>query len=89
MNHGAYATGFNKENNEKKYEWMREKSYFAYKERKIKTREERLWNFLEVKPYNSIIKQYIKAVEDEHLKARYTAPKWQSIGVQILRVFGK
>ncbi len=89
MNHGAYATGFNKENNEKKYTWMQEKSYFANQEDEIRKNEEKLWNFIEVKPYNSIIKQYIKAVEDRHLKHRYTAPKWQSIGIQLLRIFGK
>ena len=27
---GAYATGFNKENNEKKYTWMKRGSYFKY-----------------------------------------------------------
>ena len=27
---GAYATGFNKENNEKKYEWMYKDSYFKH-----------------------------------------------------------
>lgn len=68
---------------------MQEKSYFAYKENEIRTKEEKLWDFLEVKPYNSIIKQYIKAVEDNKLKHRYTAPKWQSAGIQLLRIFGK
>lgn len=89
MNHGAYATGFNKENNEKKYAWMQEKSYFANQENEIRKNEQRLWNFIEIKPYNSIIKQYIKAVEDRRLKHRYTAPKWQSVGIQLLRIFGK
>lgn len=68
---------------------MQEKSYFANQENEIRKKEKRLWNFLEVKPYNSIIKQYIKAVEDTRLKHRYTAPKLQSIGIQLLRMFGK
>ena len=68
---------------------MQEKSYFADQENEIRKNEEKLWNFLEVKPYNSIIKKYVKAVEDNNLKHRYTAPKVQSIGIQLLRMFGK
>ncbi len=68
---------------------MQEKSYFANQENEIRKNEEMLWNFIEMKPYNSIIKKYIKAVEDKNVKHRYTAPAWQSVGVQILRIFGK
>lgn len=85
---GAYATGFNKENNSKKYEWMYKNSYFAKYTNLIKDKEIKIWNFLEQKPYNSIIKKYIKAVEDEKCKFRYTAPWWQSMFVQIGRIFG-
>lgn len=68
---------------------MQEKSYFASQESEIRKKEKTLWDFIEVKPYNSIIKQYVKAVEDKRLKHRYTAPKIQSIGIQLLRIFGK
>lgn len=85
---GAYATGFNKENNEKKYEWMYKDSYFKYKWKDIKERETRYWNFIEMKTFDSIIKQYIHAVEDKHLKFRYTSPKFQAIIVQLERIFG-
>ena len=68
---------------------MQEKSYFADQENEIRKNEEMLWNFIEMKPYDSIIKKYIKAVEDENVKHRYTAPAWQSVGIQILRIFGK
>lgn len=85
---GAYATGFNKENNEKKYKWMHDNSYFSYKEDTIKKKEELLWNFIEIKPFDSIIKKYVRAVEDRKAKHRYTAPWWQSMGVQMLRIFG-
>ena len=68
---------------------MQKKSYFANQENEIRKNEEMLWNFIEMKPYNSIIKKYIKAVEDKNVKHRYTAPAWQSVGVQILRIFGK
>ena len=68
---------------------MQEKSYFADQENEIRKNEEMLWNFIEMKPYDSIIKKYIKAVEDKNVKHRYTAPAWQSVGIQILRIFGK
>lgn len=85
---GAYATGFNKENNEKKYTWMEENSYFRDILPQLKIKQEKMWNLLEVKPYDSIVKQYIKAVEAKHLRARYTAPKLQSFFIQIGRILG-
>lgn len=85
---GAYATGFNKENNDKKYEWMQYNSYFKYKWQDIKYKEEKVFNFLEKKKYTSIIKQYIRAVEDKRLKHRYTAPKFQAFFIQLGRIFG-
>lgn len=85
---GAYATGFNKENNEKKYEWMDKDSYFSGHIDKLRRIETKVWRFLEQKSYNSIIKQYIKAVEDKHAKHRYSAPLWQTLFVQIGRIFG-
>jgi len=86
---GAYATGFNKENNEKKYMWMYDKSYFKGVVNNLRTEEEKVWNFLEIKPFNSIINKYVKAVEDKHLKHRYTAVWWQALGIQLARIFGK
>ena len=85
---GAYGTGFNKENNDKKYEWMYKDSYFKYKWKDIKEKETRFWNFIEKKDFNSIIKQYIKAVEDKNVKFRYTAPIMQALTVQIIQFLG-
>lgn len=85
---GAYATGFNKENNEKKYTWMDENSYFYSILGKLKKTEKKLWNFIEIKPYTSIIKQYCKVVETTHLRHRYTAPWYQAIFIQLGRIFG-
>ena len=85
---GAYATGFNKENNDKQYEWMYKDSYFKYKWKDIKEKETRFWNFIEKKDFNSIIKQYIKAVEDKNVKFRYTAPIMQALTVQIIQFLG-
>lgn len=85
---GAFATGFNKENNEKKYEWMYKDSYFKYKWKDIKEKETRYWNFIENKNFDCIINKYIRAVEDRKVKFRYTAPKAQAIFIQVQRIFG-
>lgn len=85
---GAYATGFNKENNDKKYEWMYKDSYFKYKWKDIKEKETRFWNFIEKKEFNSIVKQYIKAVEDKKVKFKYTAPIMQALSVQFIQFLG-
>ena len=84
---GAYATGFNKINYEKKYAWMNSKSYFKENYKKLKKNEDKIWETIELKNYDSIIDKYIKAVEDEKLKFRYTAPKGQALATQISRVF--
>ena len=67
---------------------MYKDSYFKYKWKDIKSRETKYWNFIESKNFNSIIKQYIKAVENKHVKFRYTAPKIQSFIIQLQRIFG-
>lgn len=85
---GAYATGFNKENNDKKYEWMYKDSYFKYKWKDIKEKETRFWNLIEKKDFNSIVKQYIKAVEDKKVKFKYTAPIMQALSVQFIQFLG-
>lgn len=85
---GAYATGFNKENNDKKYTWMQEESYFAPQLETLRKKEEKRWNFLEGKRFSSIIHQYVRAVEDTYLKHRYTAPKWQAFFTQLGRICG-
>ncbi len=85
---GAYATGFNKENNEKKYAWMHTNSFFANYTNFIRIYETKIWNFLEQKPFNSIIKKYVHAVEDKNPKFRYFAPWWQVFFIQLGRIFG-
>ena len=85
---GAYHTGFNQKNISKKYEWMKKHSYFKEILPKIKLREENIFNFLELKKLDSIVKQYIHVVEDPSLKLRYTAPKYQAFFIQLGRIFG-
>ncbi|MDO4283504.1 MAG: SDR family NAD(P)-dependent oxidoreductase [Clostridia bacterium] len=85
---GAYATGFNKENNDKKYSWMKQHSYFKYKLEELHIQEEKKWNFIESKNFNSIVKKYIKAVEVKKVKKRYSAPFIQSFLIQLGRILG-
>ncbi len=85
---GAYATGFNKNSYLKKYDWMEKKSYFKNQLNQLKKQEEKIWNLLESKHFNSIIKIYIKTVEKPRVKVRYTAPFLQGFFIQILRIFG-
>ena len=54
----------------------------------IKKEDIIIWNILEQKSFNSIIRKYIKAVETKFPKKRYTAPWWQALGIQIGRIFG-
>ncbi len=86
---GAYATGFNRDSNSKKYAWMEKDSYFKENLEDIKKIEKKIWDFTELKNYDSIIKKYIKAVEDRKVKHRYYAPLYQAVGIQILRIFGQ
>lgn len=85
---GAYATGFNKENNEKMYEWMGQSSYFYSIIDKIKQVQEKVWNFIEIKPFDSIIKKYVKVVETTKLRPRYSAPWYQVFLIQLGRIIG-
>lgn len=85
---GAYATGLNSENNAKKYEWMYTNSYFAKYAENIRTFEKKMWDFLEQKNLNSVIKLYIKAITEKKPRARYSSPWWQAMLVQIGRIFG-
>ncbi|MGG7078912.1 SDR family NAD(P)-dependent oxidoreductase [Clostridium sardiniense] len=86
---GAYATGFNQKNIEKKYNWMREDSYFKEQVEEIKSSEEKAFNLMEASRYDSIIEKYIKAVEEVKPKDRYVAPKYQGALIQSMRIFGK
>lgn len=85
---GAYATGFNEINYEKKYVWMKSNSYFKNKCEKFKNIEDKFWNISQLKNFDSIIDKYVKAVEDKKIKFRYTAPKYQAIIVHLGRIFG-
>lgn len=83
---GAYKTGFNERIYKRKYEWMKIHSYFNNNLDYIMQNEERIWNTIEFKIFNSIIKQYIKAVESNSNKFKYAAPKLQSFFVRLYKI---
>lgn len=84
---GAYKTGFNEKMAKRKYEWMENQSYFKYKLNYIKNLEEKMWNFIQLKSFKSITKQYIQAVESTNNKFKYTAPKLQSFSIKLYSIF--
>lgn len=86
---GAYATGFNQLNMEKKYVWMRNNSYFKDKFNKIRCKEQERFKILEEKDTESIVLKYIRAVEERKPKFRYTSPTYQSFVIQGLRLIGR
>lgn len=86
---GAYHTGFNQRNIDKKYTWMDESSYFYKILDKIKREEERYFKLTELKSNKSIVNKFVEASEADRPKLRYSAPWWQYFGVQIMRIFGK
>lgn len=86
---GAFHTGFNQRMLAKKYEWMRRSSYFHDQVDALKMREQRMFALLELRSTAPIVRRIVQAAEAERPRFRYSAPWWQSTGVQMLRALGK
>jgi short-subunit dehydrogenase len=86
---GAYHTGFNQQMVETRREYTQKDSPFYPGLEKRIQKDLKQFELLEVKNLDSIVRQIVKAIEDDKPKFRYTAPWWQSLGVQLLRIFGK
>lgn len=84
---GLYHTGFNQVMLENKYNWMDIESYFKNKIDEIRTKENIIFSLLEKKQLNSIVKQIIKAIDDDNNKFKYSAPLSQYIGAKIYSIF--
>jgi len=84
---GAYHTGFNQKNIAKKYEWMDESSFFFKKIDKLKKDENSYFEKLELNSTKSIVNKIVRACEVDKPKKRYSAPWWQSIGAEFLKMF--
>lgn len=67
---------------------MEKESYFKEKIPKLKSIEKKFLDISEKRKFKTIIKQYIRAVEDVNLKHRYTAPKIQALLIQLGRIIG-
>ena len=52
-------------------------------------REQRMFALLELRSTAPIVRKIVQAAEADRPRFRYSAPWWQSTGVQLLRVFGK
>jgi short-subunit dehydrogenase len=86
---GAFHTGFNQRMIAKKYEWMRHGSYFQHQIDTLRAREQRMFALLELHSTASIVRKIVRAAEADRPRFRFSAPWWQSAGVQLLRMFGK
>lgn len=86
---GPYHTGFNQRVMNTKYEWMDEHSYFAKLIPKMKDREEKFFNMIELQSTRSVVNKIVHAVERKKPRLRYTAPMWLGMLVYIARIFGK
>lgn len=86
---GAYYTGFNQKNISKQFTWMYEDSYFKGMVKKLEKEQYRYFKLVEEKSLDSIVVQYVRAVEDKKLKFRYVRPKSQGAFIQLQRIFGK
>jgi short-subunit dehydrogenase len=84
---GAYATGFNQEMILKQYRWMKIYSYFRNKLLKLRRKQLDKFNLIEQNKFSSIIKKYVKAVEDEKCKAKYKAPISQHMYAKLRQIF--
>ena len=87
VNPGAYGTGFNKENIDRKYEWLSSDSRYRRHEKEVRKWEAAVLK-LEVRDTASIAKKIVQAVESPRPRKRYAAPWWQWIFVPFARWLG-
>lgn len=87
VNPGAYDTGFNKKNIDKKYEWMNLNGLYKDHMDSIKKAEDQLYE-LQVKNIEGIVDQIVKACTDKKPKKRYKAPYWQWVLLPVGRSMG-
>ena len=85
---GAIHTGFNQSMNDRKYEWMGEKSYFKDQSSRMKVKEARIFSLVEARSTGSIVRQMVKAAEAGRPRLRYVAPWAQGAMVRLARIFG-
>jgi short-subunit dehydrogenase len=87
VNPGAYGTGFNQENIDRKYDFVGPGSLYQPHLKKIRRAEGGILNF-EVNDTAGIARQIVRAVEATRPRRRYVAPWWQWLGVPFARLTG-
>ncbi len=86
---GSYATGFNQKNISKQFNWMKIDSYFKPYIKQLEKKQYRYFKLSESTNIDTIISEYIKAVEDKHPKKRYIAPTSQGAFIKIRNILAK
>jgi len=86
---GSYATGFNPKNITKQFNWMRIDSYFKQNIEALEKKQYSFFKLTESTNLNSIINEYIKAVEDKYPRKRYIAPASQGTFTKIKNILSK
>jgi short-subunit dehydrogenase len=87
INPGAYGTGFNRENIDRKKDWMPADSLYRGQGKAIGRAERGILTF-EVGDTAGIARQIVRAVEARRPRKRYVAPWWQWLGVPFARLLG-
>ena len=85
---GAFGTGFNEAQLATKYSWMTENSIYKNLQGYIKKSEKTVLG-LQSDNTDKVVNTMVKAAEAKNPKLRYAVPKWQGIGVQLLRMLGQ
>lgn len=86
VNPGAYETGFNEKNIDKKYEWVNSSDIYRHHIAYIR-KFEKFFKVMQLRKTESIAKKIVKAVTDKKVKNRYVAPYLQWTGLKLLRFF--
>jgi short-subunit dehydrogenase len=85
---GAIHTGFNQAMTARKFEWMKDSSYFGAQAAALRAREARVFRLLEARSTHSIVRQIVRAAEARRPRLRYVAPWIQGAFVRLARIFG-
>ena len=84
---GLYRTGFNEVMFDNKYDFMERETFFNSILEKIRKRENFIIKYLTLKNYNSIVRQIVKAIQEDNNKFIYKAPLIEVLGTKIYQMF--
>lgn len=88
INAGAYDTGFNQENVERKYHWLGADSLYRDHLQSIHKAERDVVLKYQVANTASIARKIVHAADARWPCRRYAAPWWQWMGVPLMRALG-